>query len=75
MTMLEQIVRLGWRIVEVVLLLVVLCVLLNIIVGQGSGVFIASVAANALGFLQAIPSGTVVGVLLVVLLYWTIKAR
>ena len=75
--MLEQIVRLGWRIVEVVLLLVVLCVLLNIIVGQGSGAFIASVAANALGFLQAIPSGTVVGVLLVVAvsLYWTNKAR
>ena len=75
MTMIEQIVRLGWRIVEVVLLLVVLCVLLNIIVGQGSGIFITSVAANALGFLQAIPSGTVVGVVLVVLLYWTIKAR
>ena len=75
--MLEQIVKLGWRIVEVVVLLVVLCVLLNIIVGQGSGVFIESVAANALGFLQAIPSGTVVGVLLVVvvLLYWTTKAR
>jgi len=71
----EQITRVGWRIVEVALLLVVLCVLLNTILGQDSGAFIASVAANALGFLQAIPPGTVVGVLIVVLLYWIFKTR
>jgi hypothetical protein len=75
MTMLEQITRVGWRIIELLLLLVILCVLLNIIVGQDSGAVIASVATNALRFLQDIPSGTVVGVLLVVLLYWIVKVR
>ena len=75
MAKLEQFTRIGWRIVEITLLLVILCVLLNIILGPDSGAFIAAVYANALGFLQAIPPGTVVGVLLVALLYWVVKAR
>ncbi len=73
--MIEQIRRIGWLTVEIALLLVVLCVLLNIILGADSGGFIGSVAVNAAQFLQSIPPGTFLGVVLLVLLYWTFKTR
>ena len=67
--------KIGWLAVEAALLLIVLCVLLDIIVGQGGGAFIASVAGNAKGFIQAVPSGTFLGVVIVVLLYWFVRSR
>lgn len=73
--MIEQIRRIGWLTVEIALLLVIVCVLLNIILGADSGSFIGSVAANTAQFLQSIPPGTFLGVVLIVLLYWTVKAR
>lgn len=73
--MIEQIRRIGWLAVEMALLLVIVCVLLNIILGADSGSFIGSVAANASQFLQAIPPGTFLGVVLVVILYWLVRAR
>lgn len=73
--MIEQIRKLGWLTVEAALLLIVLCMLLNIILGADSGPFIASVATNATQLLQAIPPGTFVGVILIVVLYWLIRTR
>lgn len=75
MTMIRQITRIGWFIAEVALLLVVLCVLLNIILGKDSGGFVSSVAANALDFLQKVPSGTFLGVFLILVVYWVIKSK
>jgi hypothetical protein len=73
--MIERIRKLGWLTVEAALLLVVLCLLLNIILGADSGPFIASVATNATQLLQAIPPGTFIGVILIVVLYWLIRSR
>lgn len=73
--MLDSILKLGWRVVEAALLLVVVCVILNIILGSGSGPFIGSVAANANNFIRETPPGTFLGVVLVVGLYWIFKAR
>ena len=73
--MLDSILKLGWRVVEAALLLVIICVILNIILGAGSGPFIGAVAANANGFIQQIPPGTFLGVMLIVALYWVFKAR
>jgi len=73
--MIERIRKLGWLTVEAALLLIVLCVLLNIILGKDSGPFITSVAANTTQLLQAIPPGTFLGVILVVVLYWLIRSR
>ena len=75
MTMIRQISRIGWFIAEVALLLVVLCVLLNIILGKESGGFVSSVAANALDFLQKVPSGTFLVVFLILVVYWVIKSK
>jgi hypothetical protein len=73
--MIEQIRKVGWLTVEIALLLVIVCVLLNIILGPDSGSFIGSVAANTSQFLQSIPPGTFLGVVLVVVLYWLARSR
>jgi hypothetical protein len=73
--MFERITKLGWRVVEAALLLVVLCVLFNIILGKESGTFISSVAANALQFIQSMPPGTFLGIVLLLAVYWIVKSR
>ncbi len=73
--MIRQITKFGWHVIEAGFLLVVLCVLLNIILGRGSGGFISSVAANALDFMQKVPAGTFLGVFLILALYWIIKSK
>ena len=73
--MLTQIRRAGWFVVEIALLLVILCVLLHIILGAESGAFIAGVAANAEAFLQHVPAGTFLGVVLILVLVWAVKSR
>ncbi len=73
--MLMQIRRVGWFIVEAAFLLVILCVLLSLILGRDSGGFIAGVAANTTAFLQAIPPGSFLGVVLIAALVWLYKTR
>jgi hypothetical protein len=73
---LEQVRRVGWLVAELGLLVVVLCLLLNIILGaEGSGEFITSVARNATSFLQALPAGVIMGLVLIVAAYWLVKPR
>jgi len=59
--MLLQIRKVGWLVVEAALLLVILCVLLNLLLGRDSGTFISGVATNTTAFLQAVPPGTFLG--------------
>ena len=73
--MIRKILGLGWFAVEAGLVLVFLCVLLNIILGRESGAFIASVAGNTTSFLQAVPPGSFLGVVLIVILYLWYRAR
>ena len=75
MNLIRQATRVGWFVVEVAFMLVVLCVLLNIILGKEGGGFVSSVAANALDFLQKVPSGTFLGIFLILAVYWLIKSR
>jgi len=73
--MIRQITKFGWLVIEAAFLFVILCVLLNIILGKESGGFISSVAANAMDFMQKIPSGTFLGIFLILVLYWAIKSK
>jgi len=73
--MLTQIRRAGWFVVELALLVVILCVLLNLILGTDSGAFIAAVAANATAFLQRIPSGTLLGIAMILALVWVLRGK
>ena len=72
--MIEKITKFGWLAIELAFMLVVLCVLLSLVLGKESGTFISSVAANTLDLLQKVPSGTVLGVFLILALYWTFKS-
>jgi uncharacterized membrane protein len=73
--MIQKITKLGWLVVELAFMLVVLCVLLSLILGKEGGAFVSSVAANTLDLLQKVPSGTVLGVFLILVLYWTFRRR
>lgn len=75
MRQIEQLIRIGWYAVEAALVLVLLCVLLGIVLGNESGAFIAGVAGNATHFLQTIPSGTFLALVLIALLYAWFRAR
>ena len=71
--MIDRLMQWGWRLVEVCLLLIVLCVLLQLILGPQSGVFIGAVAANTLRFLREVDSGSLLGLALLIGLYWYFK--
>jgi hypothetical protein len=69
--MLDQVRRAGWLFAEAGLLVVILCLLLNIILGaESSGEFVGAVAKNANAFLQGLPAGTMMGLVLVLVAYW-----
>lgn len=65
----DKIRRFGWRAVELASMIVIFCVLANIILGDGGGAFVTSVANNAILFAQDVPAGTLLGLVLVALVY------
>jgi hypothetical protein len=65
----------GWAVVEAAFLLIVLCILLNIIIGGDTDSFIATVAKNATDFMQRLPPGVFLGIVLIVILYGWFKSR
>ncbi|HEX3885042.1 MAG TPA: hypothetical protein VHW66_20480 [Stellaceae bacterium] len=66
---------LGWAVVEAALLLVVLCMLLDIIIGPQADSYIPQVSHNATAFLNAVPPDTAVGFALVVAVYGLFMTR
>ena len=73
--MIERIRNIGWLAAEFGLLLVVLCILLNILLGKDGGPIIGSVAEIASKFLAGLPPGVSLGIALILLLYWFTKSR
>jgi len=65
----------GWAAVEALFLLVVLCLLLNMLVGSHADSFISAVAANATAFLQALPPGVFLGLVLIAVIWGFLKSR
>jgi ABC-type dipeptide/oligopeptide/nickel transport system permease component len=72
---LTQLRVIGWAAVEAAFLLIVLCLLLNIIIGDKTDSFISAVAKNATAFLQSLPPGIFLGLVLLVLIYGFLKSR
>ncbi len=73
-TMIDQLLKMGWRAVELTLLTAILCITLNILLGNDGGSFISAVANNAQRFFKEIPSGTFLSIVLIVFL-WQYKIR
>lgn len=74
-SLIAQVRTIGWAAVEAAFLLIVLCVLLNIILGNEANPFVTAVANNATGFLQKLPAGVFLGVVLIAVLYGMVRSR
>lgn len=74
-SLLTQLRTIGWAAVEAAFLLIVLCLLLNIILGGAADSFISTVAKNATEFLQSLPPGVVLGLALIAVIYGFLKSR
>jgi hypothetical protein len=70
-----QIRAIGWAAVEAAFLLILLCLLLDIVIGVQADSFVSKVARNATAFLQSLPPGIVVGVAALAVIYGFLKAR
>jgi hypothetical protein len=73
--MFDRVKRIGWLTVESGLVLIALCMIFKIILGQESGPFISSVAENATKFIQSLPPGVTIGIALIALVYWLVQTR
>jgi hypothetical protein len=74
-TFFRQLRTIGWAAVEAAFLLIVLCLLLDIIIGDKADSFISTVAKNATAFLQSLPPGIFLGVVLIVVIWGFLKSR
>ncbi len=72
--MLTKLTGYAWSLVEAILLIVVLSVLLGLLVGKDAG-YISTVTANTVELLQKIPSGSLLGIVLIVFLYKYFKGK
>jgi len=70
-----QLRRIGWAAVEAAFVLILLCVLLNIIIGGETDSFISAVAKNATSFLQSLPPGVFLGIVLIAVIYHLLRSR
>jgi hypothetical protein len=64
-----------WAFVEIGFLTVLTVVLVYLILGQDSGVFVSAVADNVLKFANAIPAQSLVGIAIVLALVFLIGRR
>lgn len=72
----EQTRRIGWLIAEAGVLIIVLCLVLNILLGAASsGEFVSGVAGNATTFLQGLPSGVMAAFGLIAIAYALLRPR
>ena len=75
MKLFAQIRAIGWAAVEAAFLLIVLCLLLDIVIGAQADSFVSKVAKNATAFLQSVPPGVIVGAAAIAIVYGFLKTR
>ena len=64
-----------WMFVELMFVLVLAIILINLILGESSGVFVLSVVDNITNFASEIPSSSLVGIAIILVLIFVIRAR
>ncbi len=64
-----------WAFVEIGFLAVLTVILIYLILGQNSGVFVSGVADNVLKFANAIPTQSLVGIAIVLALVFLVARR
>jgi len=64
-----------WAFVEIGFLIILAVILVHLILGQDSGVFVSGVADNVLKFANAIPAQSLVGIAIVLALIVVLAKR
>jgi len=64
-----------WAFVEIGFLIILAVILVHLILGQDSGVFVSGVADNVLKFANAIPNQSLVGIAIVLALIVVLAKR
>jgi hypothetical protein len=75
MNFLERMTRFLWALVELGFLVLVSIVLVYLLLGANSGVFVLSVAQNLLTFANAVPTASFIGMAMVVGLVYIAARR
>jgi nitrate reductase gamma subunit len=75
MTFLDNAKRYLWTFVELGFISILAIMLIYLILGQGSGVFILAVADNVMKFAQAVPTPSLIGLALLLALIYLIMQR
>jgi nitrate reductase gamma subunit len=75
MTFLDNAKRYLWTFVELGFISILAIMLIYLILGQGSGVFVLAVADNVTKFAQAVPTPSLVGLALLLALIYLIMQR
>ena len=75
MDLLERAKRFLWAFVELGFLAILLIILIYLILGQGSGPFVLSVADNVLKFASAVPTPSLVGIGIIIVLFYLVMQR
>lgn len=73
--MLEKLRGFGWLAVEFGTIVVALCVLLSVILGDQAGHPVADIAANAVALPQKLPAGITLGLAALIVLWRLLEAR
>jgi len=73
--MLDQTKRYLWAFVEIGFAAVLAIMLVYLILGQGSGIFVLSVADNVMKFAGAVPTPSLIGLSLILALIYLISTR
>jgi nitrate reductase gamma subunit len=75
MTFLDNAKRYLWTFVELGFISILAIMLIYLILGQGSGVFVLAVADNVMKFAQAVPTPSLIGLALLLALIYLIMQR
>jgi hypothetical protein len=75
MAMLENTRRFLWLFVELTFLLVLSIILIYLILGDGSGVFVKSVAENVTKFVGEVPTASLIGIAVLVAIIFLVLYR
>jgi nitrate reductase gamma subunit len=75
MTFLDNAKRYLWTFVELGFISILAIMLIYLILGQGSGVFVLAVADNVTKFAQAVPTPSLIGLALLLALIYLIMQR
>lgn len=73
--MIGKVRQLGWLFVELGVILIAICLVLQVVLGDSGGPVVAAISANALAMLQRVPAGIALAVASLLVVERLLRAR